>query len=130
MCPPQPAKLIDRARTTALEFSISMADFLETVPLDRLRAGKSLVVRVGGNDIALFNVDGNIYAISDACAHAGASLGSGKLRGTIVTCRAHGFRYDVMTGHCTNIAGLRVAAYSVKVVDGKIMIALPAQVSS
>jgi nitrite reductase/ring-hydroxylating ferredoxin subunit len=104
-----------------------MADFLETIPLDRLRIGRSIVVRVGGKDVALFNVDGSIHAISDACAHAGASLGSGKLRGTIVTCRAHVFRYDVTTGYCTSIAGLRVAAYPVKVIDGKIMVALPAQ---
>lgn len=106
-----------------------MEDFLETVPIDRLRAGRGMVVRVAGKDVALFNVDGNICAVSDACAHAGASLGSGKLRGKIVTCRAHGFRYDVTTGHCTSISGLRVAAYRVKIVDGKIMVAVAAQSS-
>ncbi len=103
-----------------------MADFVETIPLERLRVGKSKTVRVGDTDVALFNVDGNIYAMNDACAHAGASLGSGKLRGTIVTCRAHGFRYDVTTGHCTTIAGLRVGAYLVKIVDGKIMVSIGA----
>jgi nitrite reductase/ring-hydroxylating ferredoxin subunit len=102
-----------------------MTKFFETLPLDRLRVGKSIAVRVAGNDVALFNVDGNIYATNDACAHAGASLGAGKLHRTIVTCRAHGFRYDVTTGYCTSIAGLRVAAYPVKVVDGKILVGLP-----
>ena|ERR1700730_1133114 len=106
-----------------------MTDFLETIPLDRLPVGRGIVVRVAGKDVALFNVDGNVYAMSDACAHAGASLGSGKLRGNIVTCRAHGFRYDVTTGHCTSISGLRVDAYSVKVVDGKILVAVARQSS-
>jgi 3-phenylpropionate/trans-cinnamate dioxygenase ferredoxin component len=101
-----------------------MADFLETIPLDRLRAGRGKVVRVAGKDVALFNVGGNIYAMDDTCAHAGASLGSGKLRGNIVTCRAHGFRYDVTTGHCVSISGLRVTAYPVSVVDGKIMVSV------
>ena len=32
----------------------------------------------------------SLPAIGDSCAHAGASLGSGKLNGRIVTCRAHG----------------------------------------
>lgn len=101
-----------------------MADFLETIALDRLPVGRSMVVRIASKDVALFNVEGNIYALSDACAHAGASLGSSKLRGPIVTCRGHGFRYDVTTGHCTSILGLRVASYQVKVVDRKIMVSI------
>ncbi len=101
-----------------------MEDFLEAISIDRLRPGWGMVVRVGGKDVAVFNVDGNIYALNDACAHAGASLGSGRLNGSMVTCRAHGFRYDVTTGRCANIAGLRVAAYPVKVIGGKIMVAV------
>ncbi len=106
-----------------------MVEFIETIALDRLKPGRAMAVRVAGKDVALFNVDGNIYAMSDECAHAGASLGSGKLQGNIVTCRAHGFRYDVSTGHCTNIQGLRVAAHPVKVIDGKIVVAVEAQSS-
>ncbi len=48
----------------------------------------------------------------------------GKLQGITVTCRAHGFRYDVTSGKCINIEGLRVTAYPVKIVDGKIMVAV------
>jgi nitrite reductase/ring-hydroxylating ferredoxin subunit len=103
-----------------------MQGFLETIALSRLSVGKSITVRIGGKDIALFNVGGTIYAMSDGCAHAGASLGSGKLQGAIVTCRAHGFRYEVTTGRCTNIQGLGVATYPVKVVDGKIFVAVAA----
>jgi len=101
-----------------------MADFQETIKLDRLPPGRGKVVRVAGRDVALFNVGGKIYAIADACAHAGVSLGSGKLRDNIVTCAGHGFRYDVTTGHCVSISGLRVAAYQVSVVDGKILVAV------
>ncbi len=92
--------------------------------LSRLLIGKCMVVRVADKDVALFNVDGNVYATNDACAHAGASLESGKFQGTTVTCRAHGFRYNVTSGHCVNIQGLKIAAYPVKVVDGKIFVAI------
>jgi 3-phenylpropionate/trans-cinnamate dioxygenase ferredoxin subunit len=105
-------------------YSFSMEEFIETIPLSRLAIGKSMVVRVAGLDVALFNVDGQVFAINDACAHAGASLGSGKLQGTTVICRAHGFRYDVTTGQCTSIQGLRIASYPVKVVEGKIFVAV------
>src|SRR5271166_4065833 len=106
MSAPRPKAFIEKTRSG---YSVSMEDFIETIALSRLAVGRGMVVRVAGKDVALFNVDGNIYAVSDACAHAGASLGSGKLRGNIVTCRAHGFRYDVTTGRCTTIQGLRVA---------------------
>lgn len=104
-----------------------MDTFVETIPLRRLPIGKSMVVSVAGKDIALFNVEGNVYATSDACAHAGASLGSSKLQGTIVTCRAHGFRYDITNGNCLNIQGLRVSTYPVRVIDDKIFVAIAEQ---
>ena len=104
--------------------SNTMAEFHETITLDRLPPGKGKVVRIAGKDIALFNLEGTIHAIDDACPHAGVSLGSGKLRGSIVTCRGHGFRYDVTTGSCVTIVGLRAAAYPVRIVDGKIMVSL------
>jgi nitrite reductase/ring-hydroxylating ferredoxin subunit len=99
-----------------------MAEFVETIALERLRPGKSMVVRVAGKEVALFNVDGHIYALDDACPHAGVSLGSSKLRGNIVTCRGHRFGYDVTTGQCVSIAGLRAAQYEVKIADGKIFV--------
>jgi len=101
-----------------------MAEFLETIALNRLPPGKAKTVRVAGNDIALFNVEGTVFALDDACPHAGVSLGSGKLRGAVVTCRGHGFRFDVTTGGCVSIAGLRAASHPVKIADGKIFVAL------
>lgn len=100
-----------------------MADFVDVARLDQIPPGTSTVVRIGDKDVALFNVDGTIYAIADSCAHAGASLGRGKLNGTIVTCRAHGLRYDVTTGQVTS-GGFGVAAYPAKVIDGMIMVAI------
>ena len=48
--------------------------------------------------IAVFNVDGDLYAIDDSCPHMGSSLGMGRLDGCIVTCRGHGLTFDVTTG--------------------------------
>ncbi len=100
-----------------------MANFVDAARVDQIPPGTSRVVRIADKDVAFFNVDGNIYAIADSCAHAGASLGAGKLNGTIVTCRAHGLRYDVTTGQVTT-GGFGVASYPVKIVDEKILIAV------
>jgi 3-phenylpropionate/trans-cinnamate dioxygenase ferredoxin component len=100
-----------------------MAQFVEAANLDQIPPGTGTTVKIVGAEIALFNVDGNIYAIGDSCAHAGASLGAGRLDGRIVTCRAHGLRYDVSTGEVTT-GGFGVPSYQVKIVDGKVLIAI------
>jgi nitrite reductase/ring-hydroxylating ferredoxin subunit len=101
-----------------------MADFLEVASLEQIPPGGSLVVTVADKDVALFNVDGQIYAIDDACVHQGASLGSGKIEGKIVTCRAHGLKFDVTTGLVSGVPDFGVASHAVLVADGKIAVAV------
>jgi 3-phenylpropionate/trans-cinnamate dioxygenase ferredoxin component len=98
--------------------------FVEAARLDQIPPGKGTSVKVGGKDVALFNVDGTIYAMDDACPHAGASLGTGKLGGNIVTCRVHGMKFDVTTGCFAGGSDFGVAAYPVKVEDGKVLVAV------
>jgi nitrite reductase/ring-hydroxylating ferredoxin subunit len=99
-----------------------VADFVEAARLDQVPPGSGSSFTVVGKEIAIFNVDGTIYAIDDACLHHGVSLGTGKLEGKVVTCRAHGWRYDVTTGCVAHVPDYGVKSYPVKVVDGKIMV--------
>ena len=101
-----------------------MTEFVEVARLEELPPGKGTTVSVGNTDIALFNVGGAIYAIEASCPHQGSSLGSSDLDGRIVTCRAHGWRYDVTTGSTLHVPGYGVPTYPVKVEDGKIMVAV------
>ncbi len=107
-----------------------MANYVEVASVEQLPSGRGTVVRIAGKDIALFNVDGTIYAMDDSCLHQGLSLGTSKLEGKIVTCRGHGWKYDVTTGSTLASPGFGVAAYAVKVVDGKIMVAIDETLSS
>ena len=101
-----------------------MAEFVEAARLDDLPPGRGTSVTVAGKDVALFNVDGTIYAMDDACLHQGSSLGMGELRGRVVTCRGHGWRYDVSTGAILHAPDVGVDTYPVEVVDGRIMVAV------
>jgi 3-phenylpropionate/trans-cinnamate dioxygenase ferredoxin subunit len=65
--------------------------------------GRMLHVDLAGREILLANVGGTFYAMSDRCSHEGARLSLGRLDGTVVTCPAHGSRFDVTTGR--NLSG-------------------------
>jgi nitrite reductase/ring-hydroxylating ferredoxin subunit len=57
-----------------------MITFIEAAQLGDIPLGKSVMVKVANKEVALFNVDGTIYAIDDSCAHAGSSLSAGELK--------------------------------------------------
>lgn len=95
-----------------------MADYVKVATLADLAPGKARTVEVKGTAVALFNVDGKVYATANTCAHRGGPLGEGSLSGTVVTCPWHGFQYDVTSGACTTQPALRVACNAVRI-DGQ-----------
>ena len=101
-----------------------MTDFTEVTGLEHVPHGSGSLFTVAGKDVAVFNVDGNICAISDTCPHAGGSLGMGKLDGRIVTCPVHGMKFDVTTGCFAGTSDVGVPSFPVKVVDGQILVAI------
>jgi nitrite reductase/ring-hydroxylating ferredoxin subunit len=100
-----------------------MKKFVEVLTLEELPPGTGTTVLVGSKDVALFNIDGTIYALEDACLHHGLSLGASKLDGKVVTCRGHGWRYDVTTGNTLHVPDYGVQTFPTKVEDGKIFVA-------
>ena len=76
--------------------------------------------------IALFNVDGAIYAIDDSCPHAGSSLLGGKLDGRTIQCPAHGLKFDLATG-CMRGGGLALRTHGIGLVDNKFVLTITAQ---
>lgn len=63
-----------------------------------LPAGKAISVDVNRKQIALFNINGQYYAIDDTCTHAGGSLSEGDVKGTTVTCPWHGATFNITNG--------------------------------
>ena len=98
--------------------------FVRALDLSELPPGKATTATVDGKEIAVFNVDGEIFALDDSCAHAGASLGWGIFEGKIVKCRAHGMRFDVTTGLAVGSATFGVQSYPAKVEGADILIAV------
>ena len=76
-------------------------------------------LEAGGRAVAVFNVDGTVYALGGTRTRRGGPLGEGEVDGTIVTCPWHGAQFDVTTGQVVDPpAGQSVVAYKV-VVEGE-----------
>ena len=101
-------------------------NFVKVAEVGDIGSGEAKRVEVDGEEIALFNVDGNYYAISDVCTHEEASLSEGCLQGEIVSCPRHGARFNIRTGQVLSLpAILSVAAYRVRVEGSDILLSLP-----
>ncbi|HYZ58708.1 MAG TPA: Rieske (2Fe-2S) protein [Nitrososphaeraceae archaeon] len=75
-------------------------------------------------EIAVFNVQGNYYAISNICKHEGGPLSQGLLEGDIVTCPWHGWKYSIINGKSPHEGGDSVDSYETKIRDGKLYVNL------
>lgn len=60
--------------------------------------GRVTHVTAGGKEILVANINGNYYATSNICNHAGAELHEGELTGNELTCPWHGAKWDITTG--------------------------------
>ena len=88
---------------------------LRTTKVSELPAGTVREFELEGKGIALANVGGKIYAISNTCLHHGGPLGQGVLNGCMVTCPWHGWEYDVTTGKVGQNPTVGVDCYRVEV---------------
>ncbi len=71
---------------------------VDVIDVNDVPLGKMKHIEVGEKEILLANPEGRVYALCDRCSHMNALLSMGTLNGKVVTCAAHGARFDVTTG--------------------------------
>ena len=89
--------------------------FARAAKTTEIEPGTIKEVQVAGKAVALANVGGKFYAISNTCLHRGGPLGQGPLEGNIVTCPWHGWEYEVTTGKIRQNPSVGVDNYPVEV---------------
>jgi 3-phenylpropionate/trans-cinnamate dioxygenase ferredoxin subunit len=72
--------------------------FVKVAKVSDLPSGEVRVVEVEDEDVALCNVNGEIYAIANLCTHDNGPLNAGHLSGDEIECPRHGARFNVRTG--------------------------------
>ena len=100
-----------------------MSEWIDVANVERLGPSESLVIDVDDVMIAVFNMDGDLYAIEDICTHDGAELTGGRIEGDQIICPRHGARFSIKTGEAlTAPAYDPVTTFPVRVKNGMIQV--------
>ncbi len=75
-----------------------MSDWQDVAAVEAIPPGSHQVVDVDGAQVAVFNLDGQFYAIEDVCTHDGGTLTGGAVEGEQIVCPRHGARFSIKTG--------------------------------
>lgn len=115
--------------------SLKQADaWVDVCPAADLLPGQAKTVFLAGQQVAVFNVNGQFHAISNRCSHARGPLSEGKVDAheCSVTCPWHYAKFDLKTGQVIDgCASAPVPAYQVQVREGVIHVGtLPAAAKS
>jgi 3-phenylpropionate/trans-cinnamate dioxygenase ferredoxin subunit len=101
-----------------------MTDWIRVAPAADIAPGDYASAEVDGAFVAVFNVDGEFFAIDDVCTHDGGGLSGGEVEDHQVICPRHGARFCLRTGQAlTPPAYEPVQSYPTRVVDGYVEIA-------
>jgi nitrite reductase/ring-hydroxylating ferredoxin subunit len=91
--------------------------WIEACRLEELPPGSRKLVKLNNIEIALFNLEGVIYALKNRCPHRSGPL----IRGFVdsaggIKCPMHGWRFDLRDGSSERPA--RATVYQVKAENG------------
>src|ERR1700733_3931654 len=93
--------------------------------LDDLWEGEVRGVNLGGVDVVLCNVDGELFAYEDRCPHLANPLSHGVLQQNTLRCAAHEWEFDARTGQGVNPQAARLKPFPVRHDDDRIFVAIP-----
>ncbi len=93
-----------------------MSKFVKVAKKSEIVDKSSKCIEVEGKRIALFNINGEIYAIDNTCTHSGGPLSEGFIEGEEVECPWHGARFNIKSGEVLAApASEGVAKYNVRI---------------
>jgi nitrite reductase/ring-hydroxylating ferredoxin subunit len=92
--------------------------------LDDLWQGEVRGVNLGGVDVVLCNVDGELFAYEDRCPHLANPLSDGVLQQTTLRCAAHEWEFDARTGQGVNPQAACLKGFPIRLEGDRIFIAL------
>ncbi len=102
-----------------------IAGFVRACAVSDLKEDGVISVVVGGDEIAIVQTEGEVFAIRDWCSHAAVPLSEGEVDGTTIECWLHGSCFDLRTGRPTSMpATVPVPVYPVKIEGDDVLVSI------
>lgn len=100
-----------------------MSEWVDVAAVDEIPSGGYKVVDIDDVLIAVFNLDGQFYAMQDMCTHDGGVLTGGEIVGEEIECPRHGARFNIKTGEVTAPPAYEsVCSFPVRVEDNRVQV--------
>jgi NAD(P)H-dependent nitrite reductase small subunit len=99
-----------------------MANFVKVAEFGDLPDDTGMVVEAGGQEIALFKVGVEVYALENECPHREGPIGEGELEDDVVTCPWHAWQVNVRTGEVVYDPRLCAKTFRCRVEDGAVYV--------
>jgi naphthalene 1,2-dioxygenase ferredoxin component len=95
------------------------ATWHDVASLEDFAASDAIAVDVAGRQIAIYLVEGAVFATDNRCTHGDARLCDGFVEGHEIECPHHQGRFDIRTGAATGApASVALATYPTRL-DGE-----------
>jgi 3-phenylpropionate/trans-cinnamate dioxygenase ferredoxin subunit len=113
----------DKGTTAIARKENMMSRWLDVANVYTLTPGSARALDVRGLAVAVFNIEGEYFAVKDTCPTDGGALFSGVLHGAEIVCPRHGERYSVKTGVRADKPGTeKLETFLVRVSHGLVQI--------
>ena len=101
--------------------------WVEVARSEAIDEGSAIEVIAGTQIVAIFRLEGVLYALDGMCAHQGGPIAQGTVEGGCVTCPWHGWQYELKTGIQTINRQPLQRTYEVRERDGRVEVLLPSE---
>jgi naphthalene 1,2-dioxygenase system ferredoxin subunit len=102
-------------------------EWSDAAGVDEVPEGEVRGVKVGDDLVALYRIDGKVYATSNVCTHEYALLSGGWIENGEIECPLHGTRFRIEDGRCLGPYGTNLRCFRSRVRDGRIEVALSSE---
>lgn len=110
--------------------AVVVTDGTVVCPVDAIPRGGGVAALVDGVQVAVFRTDdGDLHAVDNHDPCSGANVLSRGIVGvhggrTTVASPLRKQRFDLVTGECLDVAGMKVTVHDIAVDDGRVMVRL------
>jgi nitrite reductase (NADH) small subunit/3-phenylpropionate/trans-cinnamate dioxygenase ferredoxin subunit len=94
--------------------------------LDQIPKNEGRAFAIKERMIAVFESDGNFYALDDFCPHQGASLSAGWIHEGCVACPWHAWRFSLSDGTWADNPKIKTDHFPIQIRGSELFVGIPA----